>query len=140
MTRYDLILGKELRHDDLNDCWSRWSIHWFKICCSSEVFFYKLTVKAWVSLIWISIIIFQDILYTLCRLSKTLQRSDITLGDAHIMLTSTVDLLELKRNRFLKFCEIITFFPHGFPSFSHPLFDTLVFSLFFLSAIEKLKF
>jgi len=34
-----------------------------------------LTVKAWASLIWISIIIFQDILDTLCRLSKTLQRS-----------------------------------------------------------------
>jgi hypothetical protein len=75
-------------------------------------FFYKLTVKAWVSLIWISIIIFQDILYTLCRLSKTLQRSDITLGDAHLMLTSTVDLLELKRNRFLKFlCNYHIFHP-----------------------------
>jgi hypothetical protein len=140
VTRYDLILGKELRHDDLNDCWSRWSIHWFKICCSSEVFFYKLTVKAWVSLIWISIIIFQDILYTLCRLSKTLQRSDITLGDAHIMLTSTVDLLELKRNRFLKFlCNYHIFRPWISLLFSPPFLTLWYFHFSFYQQLKNLN-
>jgi len=96
-----------------------------------------LTVKAWASLIWISIIIFQDILDTLCRLSKTLQRSDITLGDAHLMLTSTVDLLELKRNRFLKFlCNYHIFRPWISLLFSPP-FLTLWYSHF--SFYQQLK-